>query len=326
MLASMLLGSLAVLATPQAEAAEATTDPSPLAATLDAAIDGGWRRLKISVSCRTDQSYDAVQIYGSGYGVWNGKTQIALDEAAVRQLLAAFRDAGFAGMSETYGGKHDPDPDADQLHQSPRLTCGVELQLDGHRKHVGQLLGGRQWQPLQNLAATVLDACREPARDGVQVKSLGEAVAKLADGTVAPDMLFVIVHRKPGTGDSDAGPESWVLEIEGRRASTRARTGDEGYSTPVRLDLDETAFAALVSALAEADLGAIPGNVYADRYTDVTVGVLGHRKQLQARQFAGMTAETHGEHQKRFDALFETLRELRSRILAEGEPEPASGP
>jgi hypothetical protein len=321
-----LLGSLVLLATPQAETAEATAEPSALAAALDGAVEGDWRDLKISVGCRTDQGYDTVQIYGSGYGVWNGKTQIALDGAAVRKLLAAFRHAGFAGMSETYGGKHDPD--ADQLRQSPRLTCGVELQLDGHRKHVGQLLGGRQWQPLENLAATVLDACREPARNGVHAESLGEAAAKLGDGTIAPDMLFVMVHRKPGTGDSDAGPESWVLEIEGRRASTRARTGDEGYSTPVRLDLDDDAFGGLVVALAQADLGAIPGNVYADRYTDVTVGVLGHRKQLQARQFAGMTAETHGKQQKRFDALFETLRELRSRVLAEGEPEPwaSSGP
>jgi hypothetical protein len=326
MLASMLLGSLALLATPQAETAESTAEPSALAAALDATAEGGWKDLRISVNCRTDESYDTVEIFGSGYGVWNGKTQIHLDEGDVRTLLAAFRDVGFPEMSETYGGKHDPEPGP--VHQSPRLTCSVELQLGGHRKHVGQLLGGRQWQPLISLATTVLNACRQPAEDGLRAETLGEAVTKLADGTLAPEMLFLIVHRKPGAGDSDAGPESWVLQVEGRRATTRARTGDEGYATPTGLDLDDTAFRSLVSALSEADLGAIPGNLYADRYTDVTVSALGHRKRLQARQFAGMTSKTHGEQQKRFDALFEKLRELRSRVLAEGEPAPwaTSGP
>ena len=81
-------------------------------------------------------------------------------------------------------------------------------------------------------------------------------------------------------------------------------------------ELDPEEFTALVRDLARADLPGLPPNLYQDQYTDVVVKVLNRRAQINARRFAGMTAETHGSKQERFDTVLEQLRALQRRLRA----------
>ena len=74
----------------------------------------------------------------------------------------------------------------------------------------------------------------------------------------------------------------------------------------------------LARLLRGAELEELPHNLYAEFYTDLIVEVLDRRKQIVARTFADMSATTHGEAQKRFDAVFEKLQELHERVLREG--------
>lgn len=78
--------------------------------------------------------------------------------------------------------------------------------------------------------------------------------------------------------------------------------------------------ASLAQALVEARVEGLPSNLFAEAYTDLVIGVLDHRKAIQARQFAGMNDETHGAFQGAFDTLYAALSELQHRIEVVGQP------
>ncbi|MFQ5733643.1 MAG: hypothetical protein ACE5KM_17030, partial [Planctomycetaceae bacterium] len=54
-------------------------------------------------------------------------------------------------------------------------------------------------------------------------------------------------------------------------------------------------------------------------YTDFNVTVLNHRKSMQARRFARLTPQTHGEKQKQFDRIFTAMQKLHQRVVKEGK-------
>lgn len=58
----------------------------------------------------------------------------------------------------------------------------------------------------------------------------------------------------------------------------------------------------------------LPVNLYSPRYQDLEIRVLNRRVLLQARRFAGLTPETHGEKQARFDALVAAIEAVRNRV------------
>ena len=66
--------------------------------------------------------------------------------------------------------------------------------------------------------------------------------------------------------------------------------------------------------------GHASGNLFAPDYKDLTVRVLGHEKNVQARRFAGMTSTTHAESQLDAERIFDALHRLHRRVMSEGEP------
>jgi hypothetical protein len=76
----------------------------------------------------------------------------------------------------------------------------------------------------------------------------------------------------------------------------------------------------LARSLSDAHLEELPINLYASVYTDFSVQVLAHRKSIQARDFAGLRAGSHGGLQERFDALVEELSQLHEEVLVSGRP------
>jgi hypothetical protein len=88
------------------------------------------------------------------------------------------------------------------------------------------------------------------------------------------------------------------------------------------LRLAATDLADLVRALQEGDVAALPGNVYAPGYTDVHLGVLGRERQVQARQFAGLSADAQLRGRLEFERLLSAFIALHRRVVDEGQPLP----
>lgn len=288
-----------------------------LARALDRALEDGWGELHVESACRSQGVLSSVELFGNGVGIWDGEAQFRLPPESVRTLLQAFRDADFAGMRESYGGKGDP---VVPTQQAPRLACRVGLGIDGLRKRVAQLEGGRRSEALERLANRVLEECRDTARTGVRAADLADGLDKLARGELAAEAFHLLVNRREDPGAGGAG---WLLRIDGRRAALSPRTV-AGHAGARVVELPHEELARVARLLSASDLIGLPGNLYAELYTDVTVAVLRHRKQVQARRFAGMQPSTHGDGQRRFDALLEQLGELKRQVAGESRPESTS--
>jgi hypothetical protein len=276
-----------------------------MAGALERALSERWSEVRVRAECRLDGEMQAVELFGSGVGIWNGEVQIRVERAEIDDHLKAVRESGFAAWPTRFGGKPKEIP---VPNQPPRVTCRVEVEVDGARKQVVQFQRGEQSEGLKALAQRLLVAGRERARSGMTAADLNDGLGKVATGVLAPETFSLVVNRRAGTGGGEG--ENWLLRIDGRQGSSR-----EGPARTVERELDADELSALARVLAEADLPRLPTNLYADQYTDVVVKVLNRRVQVNARRFAGMTADTHGSKQKRFDDLLAQLRALHRRFL-----------
>ena len=271
-----------------------------------------WTDLRLETECATGQGLRSAILFGSGAGVWNRERQASLPRERLLALLRKLADAGFPRMPETYGAAAG----------EAKLICSVRLELDGAGKRVQQLASGPRSPALMRLAEDVLEAAEEAGRAGPQAASLTEGLGRIARGELAPELLVLHVLRQSETPGAPAG---WDLGIEGGKATLQRLPAPDG-ETPRTVRLDAADLAALAGRLAAARLEELPGNLWAPEYTDFEVRVLNRRRSLQARQFAGLTPETHGEAQQRFDRLWEALEALYRRYERRSRLEKEKGP
>ncbi|HEY6549197.1 MAG TPA: hypothetical protein VI589_14875 [Vicinamibacteria bacterium] len=283
--------------------------PPPLAEALERALAQGWQQLRIQAECRVESRMPSVLIFGNGVGIWNDQKQFTLPQEKLKGLLVALRDEGFAGMRPSYGGKYDP-VTAEQ--QPPRLTCRVELSLDGATAQVVQLQGGRQSEALRRLAGRILDECSGPAAAGIGAESLEDGLAKIESGTLAPEALELLLSRRPEARPGLENARGWVLRVAGRTATLEGGPSASAQE-PLAVPLDSGELAALARLLREGGVADLPINLYAEEYTDLVVEVLDRERRVQARRFAGMTPTTHAAQQVKFDRILEALAGRRER-------------
>jgi hypothetical protein len=279
---------------------------------LERALADGWDDLHLLAQCQVERSLPSTEIFGNGIGIWRERLQFRLPPEQISAQLEAISESGFAGWPASFGGKRDLESDGEP---PPRVTCRVSLDIDGHHKQVVQFSYGEQSPELLALARGILDACRGPARSGLGAASLNDGLAKVATGELDPVTLQVIVNRKAPLSPREVGGAGWLLRVEGGQVTTRGHTREGGYGDPVARALDDETLVDLTKALRKADVDGLPPNLYAEIYTDVVVSVLDRRAQVQARRFEGMTPETHGEKQKRFDQLLTSLQALRESLI-----------
>jgi len=268
-----------------------------------------WDGFHLVTECTDDGGFRQVEVFGNGVTIWNRARQYALGPQRVRTLLEALDHAEFAEMEPMYG--------QEELDAAMRVICRVVVTLDGVTKQSGQLAEGPQNRRLKGLARTLLDSAFEPSEVGVTAADLDDGLAKIADGTLAPEALHVILNRKPDAFAVSRGEPGYILRIEGRQATVQRFTTDHGYEDAVERTLDDAELAAITSELAAQRIGDLPNNLYAVYYTDLVVEVLDRDQRIQARQFANTTRETHGEAQERFDRGLDGLSQLALRILGE---------
>lgn len=302
-------------ARPGSDAEPAVQAPAGDALTraLDAALTRrSWQDLRIDSECQDDAGHlRATRLYGTGVGIWNNERQFTLSQERLLGVLDTVRRAGFGTMRESYGGKDDPEPARPQ-EWGLELICRVRVVLDGVDKQSYQLSEGRQSAELKALAEQILAVGAELGPPGVAAASLDEGLDKIARGELAPEILTLQLQRQ--AEDPRSSEQGWILRVEEGRAQISFHTPETGWTDPrrVRLSRDETA--GLARQIAAARPGDLPVNLYSTRYEDLEIRVLNRKTTLQARRFANLTPETHGEKQKRFEQLVAALETLQERV------------
>ncbi len=300
-----------------------------LAAAIASALAGSddWSSLHLFTECRRDAGLESLEIFGNGVAIRDGKRQFEVSAAEIRALLAALQKADFAAMPETFGGRKNPRelqrpprpaPDQEGLF-ALRVICRVELSIAGHTKRVAQLDEGEQSESLKELSEELFRVCAEPVREGIGAADLGDGLAKIGRGELAPETLRLMLHRKPEPNEP-VSAEGFLLRLDGRQATSRPVDSSGRFAAATVLELTPVELRTLARELGGRELAELPVNLYAADYTDLSIDVLDHKKSVQARRFAGMSATTHGELQRRFEDLYALLLDLHRRVMAEGSP------
>ncbi|MES1244087.1 MAG: hypothetical protein ABUT39_20960 [Acidobacteriota bacterium] len=266
-----------------------------------------WNELQIDSECqdKTEPSR-FVRLYGSGVGIWDGRRQFSVSRESLLGVLGELDMAGFSGMREAV------EEDEGEGEEELEITCRVQVLLDGTEKRAQEILEGDRPSELKVLADRILALGAQPGPAGLAVESLESGLEKLARGELAPEVLTLQLLRQP---ENPASTESgWMLRVEGGEARLSETSPGTGWSRPIRIRLSAAEVADLARALAAARPADLPANLYSSWYQSFDVGVLGRTKSVQARQFARMTPQTHGEKQERFDRLVSVLEALEARV------------
>jgi hypothetical protein len=261
----------------------------------------------------------SVIVYGNGIGILNRDTQFRLNKEQLQELVRKLREAKFADLAERYGGMARP-MGGPALGVPVRLLGSVTVSIQGVSRGSTQLGGGEQSQELAKLASGLLDLCSTAAKNGVQAMNLADGLKKIGSAELDPVTLHVLVHRLIEDPKKAPGEEGFLMRIEGAVVTTRTNTPGKGYGPEMRLELTRKQLEELAKLLIDNEAGGLPINLWAVTYTDFVVRVLNHEKNLQARQFAGKTPQTHGEQQKQFDRIYAALVEVHQKALKEGKP------
>ena len=299
---------------------DAPKGPDVLAAGLDRLLRGSgdlddfW--IDVTWPTATDQ-LTAVRVFGNGIGTWNRAVQFRLTEENVKAILEELRESRFGAYPiDVREEEKDKKHERDETELYGRIIVRI-----GDVTHLVRQMGDKPERELDALAKKVLDLSRQPAARGERVGNLDDGLAKLSGGTIAPEVLEVLARRKVDKPEPGAGQENWMLRMNGRRAVDRDLTKQPAAER--ELELSEQDLKTLLSLLREAKVGTLPQSLWAPRYTTLRVQVLNQMRNIQARQFVGMTAETHGAQQKAFDKAFAWCEKTHQRVLAKGRVVPA---
>lgn len=281
---------------------------------LARAREGEWRDLHLLCECGFETGWRSVELYDGGIGVLDNAAQFRLGRDPMESMFEAFERFGFAGMPKVFGhGEVDEE-------FALRVICRVSLDLNGAAKQVLQFDQGKQSEELRKLAQFLVETSEPAARNaGVTASSLGDALAKVAQGELAAETLDLTANRKPPVEDLKAGVPGWVLHVAGRRATARAYLPD-GLGEDLELELTAEEIREVAAVLSKQEFDGLPRNLYSERYTDLAVRVLRWKKDVQARDFAGMATDSQPEGRRRFQAALQGIEKIALKVLREGTP------
>jgi hypothetical protein len=252
-------------------------------------------------------------------GIWDGSVQFRLSRAQVLEIVRLLLEAKVGAMPQP-GAK----PSAGAARKAPLQMRGDLLVVAGsERTQLQQLTRGEQSEALSRLVTRLLELSEKAAAGGIRASSLQDGLAKVGDGTLAPQTFLVLVRRQTTAGSEG---DSFLLRVEGLRASDRLMPKDRTPPPARELTLTDVYLRKLALAIRAQDPASLAKTTYAPTYTDVTIAVLDHERNVPARPYLDVTPETHGEKQKAFDRLYAMLRELHERVQKDGTPAAAAAP
>ena len=137
-------------------------------------------------------------------GIWEDRRQFEMNQDQLVEILSMLADSGFLGFENLYGagGKAEVNGSAalPSIEGGVQIICRVELDLVGYRNESAQRRKGEQSAELRTLAKQLLSFCGPMGEAGVGAGSLEGGFAKIAAGTLAPEALNIVLHRKPEPG------------------------------------------------------------------------------------------------------------------------------
>lgn len=254
----------------------------------------------------------SVRLYGDGVGTWNRATQFRLPPDVVRGIAEKVREIHFGAFPLEVREEEKKKPgERDETELYGRILVGA-----GDVVHLVKQMGDKAERELEELAKKVIADSRQPASRGERITTLDEGLRRVGDGTLAPQSLELVVRRKVDKPAPSEGEENWMLRINGLRAVDREMTKRPAVER--ELILTDQELKTLLALLRDAKVGTLPQSLWAPRYTTLRVQVLNQMRNIQARQFGGMTAQTHGAAQKSFEKVFEWCEKTHARAVAKG--------
>lgn len=294
----------------EAEEARTRTD---LTKTIDAFAGSAAipETLRIRVEWERNGAMTTAELFGDGGGTWNDEVALRLKPEDIRTALRALDEAHFGAMVERFG---DPEPEFITMKGKVALSTGTT------GKSVVQLTRGPQSEPFAALAARLLAIAQKAAPSGTTIESLAEGLSEIAAGRLPAAALRITAQRRDDRSGSDE--PGWLLQTRTREATARPFTNRGGYGPSRMIVLTNDELRELATALRDADPDSLPPNLFAPMYTDLRVTVLNRSRDLQARRYAGVSRNTHGERQKAFDRAIDALSAIAQRTLEQGRPVP----
>jgi hypothetical protein len=284
-----------------------------LASDLLAVAEGGAvpEGFRVRADWLRDGRMMTAELFGNGAGTLDDETAFRIPAGELHLLGRSIERSGFAAMPGMIG----------DTKKTKHIRGKLTVSTGRTGKTVVQLLAGHQSEALAALAAEVITIAQNAARSGQRVESLSEGLRKLREGDLPLEALRITAQRRDDRAEpSESG---WLLRVRGREATARSIDRVAGYGRLHRVTLTEDEGRRLVTLLAEEDVATLPNNLYAPLYTDLRVDVLNQSKDLQARRYSGVTAETHGARQAAFDRIYDALHAIAARAVESGDVVPA---
>lgn len=294
---------------------ERQSNRGELTTALREALQAGDVDWGLNTWCLMDSGPQSLTVFKGGVAVWGNRKQFLLGHSQARTILKSLLDHDLAGMHASYGGEEDPRVPHSKF--ATRIICQIDLETGRFRKSSVQFYGGLQYGPLRALAEELLGFGETYGSSGVGAESLSEGLRKISQGELAPELLSLIINRQPGTVSSRDESPGWLLKVQARRVSWVPLPLDP--DTPeLQIEAGPDEIQRLAEQLWSAGIEKLPGNLYAEGYTDLSLAILDHRKTIQARPFARMDRNAHGVEQGRFDQILRVLYELQERVQKDG--------
>lgn len=268
------LTAVAWLIVQSGSAAAATQDS--LAAALEAARADADIPFQLLVDCTDQDRKRSLRVIRGTVAVWGNERQVRLSTDHRNVLIDMLVDADFAGFAPRYGET----PKADRQEAPLRVSCRIQVATQGLQKASVQVLDGEQSEQLLGLARRLLDSIEPLAADGVTAANLEDGLAKLAGGTLTPEVLGLRFVTLPETGGRGSGV---ILRIENGEISKQDYAPGKAIGPVRSRELAQCQLRDVVSALRRAQYWELPINVYADAVIELEVHVLSQRKSVIAR-------------------------------------------
>ena len=262
-----------------------------------------YRCLRIDIRGFLGKELRSLSVYGRGFGVWNRERQFDLSTEQIRSCLKALERFHFTSMPDRIGsGK----PEGSASHHKERrmehhgenvtqLIRSVTLTVAGMTKTVEQDNKAPESEAFRKMVAAIVAICRPAAAKGVTAKNLHDGLAKIAAGTLRPELLRVIVNAPELRSLRSQEGQGWKLKIGYARLTAQKWTLQKGPGAPAQKWLSDQEIRSLAQILATSHAASLPGNLNLSGYLQFSVSVLNRNRTIMARRYATRPAPSSSD-------------------------------
>ena len=259
--------------------------------------------VRIHVESNLDKKMHLLEIYGRGIGILNGEGQFTLEPKDVVAAIDLLLGAKFSDMPERFAY-----PDKDEDEEMPvKLYRVITVTVGGTSKTVIQDNKGPKSEPFAKLTVDLMSLCRKPAETLVTASNLADGLEKVAQGTLAPETLTVIVNAPELRSLESQEGQGWQLTVQHGQIVLTSVTIAHGINQVSKRTLGKYEAQKLAQEFLKADVADLPSNINTRGYTQLTVAVLNQKARTMARTFAGEPEQDAKEAAASFNRVREML-------------------